>query len=781
MKSVARALKWLLPGCVAIGLVASAQVTYQINGTGSDGSKMTGTVVVTPASGSSGQGPATSQPTPVMMGLAAVYNAASHEYIGAFSTGSSSASIVAGEYLVNETLNGGVVKSAVVTGPNPSPVPTGVAWNPSGASLGTATITDYKGDVYGTTGLYAGTALPGATPASGQLFLIDSGAGVEGLFTFPGATTQPAGPAVTPTTGPSPVIQQSLLNPTPPAPNGTESGASITVTNQPGLPIYPLDGVFVTCTHTPSGQGGTLTPVQLFMAAINPNGGIFWNFGDPGGEGNLMKGFNAAHSYATAGQKTITLTIVPMNLALNNGVVTLSNGPSYIATTTVNVATDNRPVVHILPGAAIPEMVSDNVYEFDAASGGTTWNFAGAPAFDVSAQANVLVKTNGNPATIFCTSPTSTNNFIGFNSSSAGITINGLTFNYNPSQASGTDVAIIQPQGSGGLTLLNDVFLNYGEGIYDQLAASNVLAMNVSSPTPLGAKNYFCWWVGTDLTLYDCYVNGSQQQWEIRTDPQPAVLTDVNISCSTISTLAESPGKGAVRYMTGQFMTLYGNTLEGNAGPNFQADPSLATTPLGEYYDIDSNTLIGGGSITLKPSGGTSAGGILNYVGIVNNAITGIQSGQQGIWSQSTSGPTSTQSNLYVLNNTLVTVAGAAQVPLIMLPTPATQGVTIANNWLDASGDTPFINIGQTNTGFITAISNNLWPTGATAIVNGQSLTPTQWEQQALGGGPGASSPGPGGSPTGDVYANPSLGGTYSVTQNGQTFGSDLSAASKGN
>jgi hypothetical protein len=48
MKSIVQGLKWLLPGCVVAGMLATAlaQVVYQVNGTGNDGSEISGSLTL---------------------------------------------------------------------------------------------------------------------------------------------------------------------------------------------------------------------------------------------------------------------------------------------------------------------------------------------------------------------------------------------------------------------------------------------------------------------------------------------------------------------------------------------------------------------------------------------------------------------------------------------------------------------------------------------------------------------------------------------------------------
>lgn len=595
--------------------------------------------------------------------------------------------------------------------------------------------------------------LAGGAFVSGQVIYQLNGTGSDGSTISGTATVTPATmPTTVPTASPAvtqPSAPASLQNPVPPTPTSVVNGqAAITVTNKSGVTIYPLDGVFVTSTHA-----GSLTPLQLFLASINPSGGIFWDFGDPGSEGDQMFGFNAAHSYSTPGIKTITLTAIPPNITLQNGVLTFSNGPSYVATATVTVANDNRPVVQVQPGQNIPAMSNGTVYQLNAVASGTAWN---GPV-SIAGLQNVLIRTNGNPATIYLASPNTQQAYIGTDATYAGVTVDGLTFNRNTTGlAAGTDTWIVEPQGNGDLTLLNDVFESYGEGIYGQLAGvQNVFAENCTAPNP--ATNYPIWWVGQDLVVLNCSFNGSLNQWNVRTAPDPAVLTDVNISNSTISTAAENPGKGAVRFMCGQFMTLYGDTLAGVAGPSFQSDCGDVNKPISQFVCVRSNWMAAG--ITLNPQGGPESD-----VGLVNNAITGVQNSGQAIEAYSTTG--GTLSNVYIVNNTATVANGVNAADFLNMPTPIPTGIYVANNWFDAPGDTwSFITDSGANTSNISAWSNNLEPVGGYAFINGANVTASQWEQETLGGGQ---------TPAGDVYQDVPLGLSYSTTLNGRTFGSNL-------
>jgi hypothetical protein len=780
---IARILKWLAPGCVVAGLLASAlgQVVYQVSGAGSDGSALSGSLTLnrTASTQASFNINNTDKAKFNLKGMLTISPAGG-------------VVPVVGPAPVTYSISGTVYNDANDNG-QMDPGESGIAGvtvyadlkdNYSDAPPDPSAVTDANGNftlsgfVSGgssanETGAYvvrailpAGDSQTAPAGTAGQHVAV-AGANVSGInfgVSVPQVVTPPVQPPV-------------VSPPNPPATQTSGSAAVITVTNPAGIPIYPLDGVYVTCTHATTGSA--LTPNQLFMATINPNGGIVWNFGEPGSVGNQMKGYNAAHSYATAGQKTITLTVTPGVVTVSNGLLTITSGPSYVATATVNVAVDNRPTVNIQPGAAIPALASGTRYIFDAAAGGTTWNYGanGKPAFDVSGLTNVFVGSNGNPATLFCTNPNGPGSAINSNSGSAGITIQGITFDADATQFnSSTNLAVFQPVGNGGVTFLSDSLLHMGEDIYDQLPCSNVFVLGCSSPLPLGVSNYFCWYVGTDLTILNCSSNGSQTSWNIRTVPDPVSLTDVNISGTTINTAGETCGKGGIRFMTGQYMTAYGNIVTGYAGaknvngnevycgPGIQSDASEIAAPLAEYLDIDSNTLTCQG-ITLQPNDGSgSAGGVESFTAVVNNVINQVSAGGQGIWAQSESG--CPNSNLYIIGNTVTAASGATGVALTIVGKPAATSVYVANNWLNAPGDGgPFLRNDSANLSGFAAISNNLWPVDSTAQVNGNSIPSGQWESQSLSGGV---------NPAGDVYANPTPGNTWQTTINGANFGSNL-------
>src|SRR5580658_9326813 len=142
--------------------------------------------------------------------------------------------------------------------------------------------------------------------------------GQTAIFQVP--TTLPAGSTITVQVAQTPAVAQSptpnppVVSPAQPGstpnapapaptstpPVGTVPGAAITLTNPGGASatICPLEGLFVNC------HASSFTPEQLLTAQS-----ISWNFGDGTAQYNSLKGFNAVHAYAAAGNYTITLTI----------------------------------------------------------------------------------------------------------------------------------------------------------------------------------------------------------------------------------------------------------------------------------------------------------------------------------------------------------------------------------------------------------------------------------------------------------------------------------------
>jgi hypothetical protein len=594
-------------------------------------------------------------------------------------------------------------------------------------------------------------------------------------------TVTPAAPT-TPVVVTGPTTQSSVTNPMPPSANGTVAGAAITVTNPSGLTIYPLDGVFVTSTHA-----GSLSPMSLFLAMANPNGGIFWDFGDAGSEANDMIGFNAAHYYTTPGQKTITLTVVPMVVSLQATApfFSFSNGPSSIATATVNVAEENRPTVTITPSTALPLIASSNTrYIFQAAAGGTTWNYGSSGAINVSGAANVYVGMNGNPATLFCTDPTNTSIAINNNTSSAGITVQGLTFDADKTKfgnpnSNPCNIIVATIQGNGGMTLLNDTVLNMGNFIDNQLSGSNELVQDCKCPLSLGLVGYGVWNVDNDVTLIDDSFNGSQIQWTIRNAPSTtaAMLSDVEIFGCSDNISAVTTGKGSIRFMNGIDCCAYGNTIiapaaepaSGNGiGPALEVDPSETATPIAQNIALVSNTIQNTG-ITLQPGGGSGKiGGVINSVAMVNNLDLMAVSGTQMLWANAVQG--CPVSNVFFFNNTLAaqgTSSGGVSTTLIRLASPAATDVVIYGNREYCPGNTaPYFQDDNASLAGIEAIGDNLFPVSDFAQVNGNAMSAADFNAMPLNGGNTT--------PFGSVYQNVPMGATGQVTINGVRYGSSV-------
>jgi hypothetical protein len=546
------------------------------------------------------------------------------------------------------------------------------------------------------------------------------------------------------------------------------------VTNPGGASatFYPLEGVFVTCD-----QNTSLTPEQLLTAQS-----IVWTFADADGQFDTVEGFNAAHSFVDAGPASITLTI------------TLADGEVSTATTDLNIATDNRPTVEIAAGEAVPTFQSNTRYLFQD---GGTWDFDSTQGtiFDASGLSHVYVGSYGSGAQPIIYSDNTpeggSETAIGSDPNTVGLVVDGLTFDSNviSNNVNMSNYAVISPSGNGGITLIGCTSLNIGEFVYGQSQMSNVAAIDCSSPVADDLAQYFMYSQGngSELVLLGDSINGSQGQALVRFCDASSATSyggDVCIFGCTFNKSTDTDGKASITFQDGVFMSAIDNTFIGCAPGSNNTDPGefvkMGGNEICQYIVVASNTSSQQMVATLDAQPVSA-----QHVMIDNNAINvGAYAGVE-LWSTGTSG-LAQASDIYVMNNTISSTDPQAEALVVGYPSPV-QITYTGNAFVDPnlSNSTWFISVmgapsssyaGAANLLGFTEIANNLWPTiqpgnsGYAFLVGGQNayssyFTAATWEQQALGSG---------GTPTDDVYANPTVDSSYTVSNNGNSYGSSL-------
>jgi PKD repeat protein len=385
--------------------------------------------------------------------------------------------------------------------------------------------------------------------------------------------------------------------------------AGINVTNP--STILPMQAVFVNCHG--DRNGSTFTDDQLLNAKIA------WDFGDPGSKHDSdLIGWNAAHPYASAGSYTITLTI------------TFPNGQNSVATANVTVGTDTRTTVVNLTGGslAMPTAVSPMSNETIVLGNGTLGNYY--QHFSVAGLTNVYIKAAmGATPVVYSSSPNIITTEIDSNSLSAGITIQGLTFDADASQfppkhgMTLENLAAVAPVGNDGFTMLDCTFKNLGNAVLMQnTTAQGVLVENCSESIVQGLQQYFA--IASDASselnfIDDSSLDSSDQALfrfirnSSSTEPQ-----DILISGCTLDKTGAINGKNDITMQDAHYFEIANCTLIGGLGklggnptPNdptsgcsIKINPNHSTS--NSYGRIESNLITNGhmeidGSSSIQP------------------------------------------------------------------------------------------------------------------------------------------------------------------------------------
>ena len=268
-----------------------------------------------------------------------------------------------------------------------------------------------------------------------------------------------------------------------------------------------------------------------------------WNFGDTGSAYNDLTGWNAGHIYDKPGVYTITL------------VMTDVSGKTATTTSSVTVASDNRPVIYVdnvggsdsnnglsptaavkTPGKAFSLITSNAQVLLHR---GQTWNL------------NQTLSINGTNVTVGATAtaapPTPTlvrgvgDGFDCFymTSTSSNIVIQDITFDSIwpavNNVADKLNASGIEANGTN-LVVRGCTFLNITDAVNGEMKPDGVIMLDNSAPLASGLRGYFAWLDGRDWTLLGNYAYTSTREHIVRgnsNDPAVGARSTTTISSST--------------------------------------------------------------------------------------------------------------------------------------------------------------------------------------------------------------------------------------------------------
>jgi hypothetical protein len=531
--------------------------------------------------------------------------------------------------------------------------------------------------------------------------------------------------------------------------------------------VYPLESVNVQAVNSTFGSGTLL------------NSKITWDFGDPGSAYNdTLVGFNAAHAYADPGTYTITLTIITPDDQVS------------VATQTVTIAPDNRPTIYVAADgndandgsspsdpiaslARLGQLLTSNMRVLFR--DGDTFALSTTSAINLGGLQHVYIGSYGSGAApvLYYKGPAQGGSFIGMSSSSSGIVVQGLTFDsiYVNNENKQAIAMAFLPNGND-ITILDNTFLNVADDVNLQMAPSNVLVQDNTSPNPTALSGYFSWVAGNELVFLGNTVASSAGEAVMRV----AGANDLELAYNNFTNDPESAALGGGQKNTlstqvGQYIYVYHNTFStgpANAGPlgTSVANPNVTLSDVVFDSNIVNNT-------TLLLTAG------VEDVMVENNAINA--SGCAGITidAQEIGGGFNwTVTNVWIVNNT-VTEPGQYGGFLFIDDGEAADIYVDYNLFVDPNFEVgngqAFIRVDENDMNSFAQIMDNVWSVPA-SIASGNNggvfllgfypnpqstwLTPAEWEATGI--------------PTGDVYENVVLGSNYSVSVDGFTAGSDL-------
>jgi len=532
--------------------------------------------------------------------------------------------------------------------------------------------------------------------------------------------------------------------------------------------VYPLESVNVQADNSYFGSGTIL------------NSQITWNFGDPGSAYNdTLVGFNAAHAYANPGTYTITLTI------------TTPDGYVGVATQTVMVSPDNRPTIYVAADgndandgsspndpiqslARLDQLLTSNMRVLFR--DGDTFTLSTNGAINLGGLEHVYIGSYGSgpQPVLYYNGPAQGGSFIGMSNSTAGIVVQGITFDSiyvnNDNQQNIASAFVLV---GNDLTIIDNTFLNLDDDVNLQLGPSNVLIQDNTSPSATDLSAYFAWIQGSEIAILGNSVASSTGEAVVRVGVTGA--TDLELAYNNFTNQPQTAGstvsKNTLSAQVGQYVYVYHNTFA--LGP-------VSTGPLGtstanpnvDIHDVvlDSNTVIGT-TILLNP-GATD-------VMVENNVVQGTGNAGITINAQEIGGGFNwTVTNVWIEHNT-VTEAGQDGGLLCINNGQAADLYLDYNLFVDPNyqvgGGSAFISVDENNLDSFAQIMDNVWSVpayipswnnGGVFFVGSDPssqtawLTPAEWEATGI--------------PTGDVYENVTLGATYSVNVDGFTAGSSL-------
>lgn len=509
----------------------------------------------------------------------------------------------------------------------------------------------------------------------------------------------------------------------------TPPATTPTTPSTPSTPVTPTTPVDVNAaapvaainaisTTIPAGMAVSVDALSSRLKTGDWADGYYnWDFGDPSGSNNTMKGFNASHVYDKAGTYAVTLTVTNAAGKQDSAVMAITVTPAnrqviYVSSRgsdTNDGLTSSTPIKSITKALTL---VDDNT-EILFRRGET---FAMTQGFNIKSD-NVLIGAYGSGANPNILWTGTRDNQVMFyvsrgtkNFTAQDLTIDTI-FNQDSNDA-GTPSAF-QMAGTG-FTARRCTLLNLQYAFNLNANPVGVMIEGNQAPSETGIRKYFAWVQGTNVTIVGNEAANSTREHIVRVN----YVSKINVSNNDFSNISRREigdywdyRKTALNVQSGEFAYLYNNKL----------NASMQVGPLGKGHGgeitksnrfnfaiaegnevIDDQVIINHGAqhVTLRDN-------VIRSDGMIAINVDGYDSDyQRGVM------------DLNILNNTGVNTIASGTFLSVWGPVDGivlTGNVYVAPNLQIGKNSSAVVKIEASAYSSFTKIDDNVWATGASS------------------------------------------------------------------
>ncbi|MGC4030932.1 MAG: PKD domain-containing protein [Tepidisphaeraceae bacterium] len=560
----------------------------------------------------------------------------------------------------------------------------------------------------------------------------------------------------------------------------TDTNTDTTTGTTAGTPIATIKAI---SSVIPAGTSVHVDALSSQMKGGTWNEGTYvWNFGDTGSDENAMRGFNAAHTYDTAGTYTVSLT------------VTNAAGKTSTTTMKVTVTAAARKVIYVATngsdsndGLSADSPIKSVAKALTLVTDNTEIRFRRGQTFGVTS--SFIVKNNNVVIGAYGTGVNPNIKWTGSAFDGEIFYISAGTKNFTAQDLTVSTVFITNTNDSGvptafrpggtNFTARRIVLQDVKNGFLLNLNPSGVLIQSCSSPSETGLRKYFAWVQGDHVTIADNTVANSTREHIVRAN----FVSMLNVSDNEFHNTSHRESgedyydfrKPALNIQSGEFAYAYNNIIDSSfqVGPLGQADgdkvmmtPSLRF----EYAVGEANTVLneqivinhGAEHITMRDN-------VVDYDNGLAITVDGYNEDyDRGVVDL-------TLDNNTVVNNgtkgSFISVYGA------VAGIKMTDNLYIAPNLVIGEQMTAAVRLTEDAYNSFTEIDGNIWPVAGkisswvgenamnyigTSYVKAGMLTAAEWNNLKLVGT--------------DTFSNVSTGGETYLVLNGARVGAKLAA-----